>query len=192
MALKLGAGHDGDAQHGFGQSLVRTTEAIEAAIAEIAESLVEIADRVIDISEELEIFPYPGLHSEVDILIHFSRAQVLCMGDLLLSQSCPAIRDAAAYLELLDKVLDVFPPRTTFVSGHGGDLSAAGLRKYRTDMAEMARLVKKEFAAGRSAEDMVRADLLKGYKAEYSHLDWLGPDSWIRTVVRGLQASAGR
>lgn len=141
--------------------------------------------------EDLEIFPYPGLHSDVDILIHFPKAGVLCMGDLLLSQSCPAIRDAAAYLELLDKVLDVFPGRTTFVSGHGGDLSAAGLRKYRTDMAEMADLVRKEFAAGRTAEDMVRADLLKAYKAEYSQLDWLGPDSWIRTVVRGLQAGKG-
>ena len=42
-------------RHGFGQSLVRTTEAIEAAIAEMAERLVEIADRVIDVSEELEI-----------------------------------------------------------------------------------------------------------------------------------------
>jgi glyoxylase-like metal-dependent hydrolase (beta-lactamase superfamily II) len=138
--------------------------------------------------EELEIFPYPGLHSDADILIHFPKAGVLCMGDLLLSQSCPAIRDAAAYLELLDKALDVFPPRTTFVSGHGGDLTAAGLKTYRADMAEMARLVKEEFAAGRTEEEMIRADLLKVFKARYSHLDWLGPDSWLRTVVRGLQA----
>jgi glyoxylase-like metal-dependent hydrolase (beta-lactamase superfamily II) len=142
--------------------------------------------------EEIELIPYPGLHSDADILIHFPKAGVLCMGDLLLSQSCPAIGDATGYLELLDKVLDVFPPRTTFVSGHGRDLSAAGLRKYRADIAEMARLVRKEYAAGRTAEDMVRADLLKAYKADYSHLDWLGPDSWIRTVVRGLQSSAGR
>jgi glyoxylase-like metal-dependent hydrolase (beta-lactamase superfamily II) len=138
--------------------------------------------------EELEIFPYPGLHSDADILIHFPKAGVLCLGDLLLSQSCPAIRDPAAYLELLDKVLDVFPPRTTFVSGHGGDLSAAGLRKYLTDMAEMTAMVRKEFAAGRTEEEMISADLLKAFKASYSHLAWLGPDSWIRKVVRGLPA----
>jgi hypothetical protein len=52
----------------------------------------------------------------------------------------------------------------------------------------MADTVRKGYADGRSAEEMVRADLLKAYRAEYSHLDWLGPDSWIRTVVRGLQA----
>jgi glyoxylase-like metal-dependent hydrolase (beta-lactamase superfamily II) len=137
-------------------------------------------------AEELEIFTHPGLHSDVDLLIHFPKAGVLCMGDLLLSQSCPAVRDAAGYLEFLDKVLDVFPSGTTFVSGHGGELDTAGLKKYRDDMAEMAALVKKESEAGRTAEDMIRADLLKGYKPAYSHLDWLGPDSWIRTVFRGL------
>ena len=134
--------------------------------------------------DEIEIFPYPGLHSDVDILIYFPKAGVLCMGDLLLSQSCPAVREATGYIELLDKVLDVFPPGTIFVSGHGGDLNAAGLKKYRNDMVEMAGMVKKEFAAGRTAEDMIRADLLKAYKPAYSHLDWLGPDSWIGTVVR--------
>jgi cyclase len=141
--------------------------------------------------EEIEIFPYPGLHSDVDILVHFPRAGVLCMGDLLLSQSCPAVRHAEKYLELLDKVLDVFPPRTTFVSGHGRDLNAAGLRKYRSDMAEMAEMIKKGYGTGRTAEDMTRADLLKAYKPAYSHLDWLGPDSWIRTVVRGLPSRGG-
>jgi glyoxylase-like metal-dependent hydrolase (beta-lactamase superfamily II) len=138
--------------------------------------------------EEIEIIPCPGLHSEADILIHFPKAGILDMGDLLLSQSCPAIDDAEAYLEFLDKVLDVFPARTLFVSGHGRDLSSAELRTYRNDMAGMADLIRKGCAGGRSAEDMVRAGLLKAYKAEYSHLDWLGPDSWIRTVVRGLQA----
>jgi hypothetical protein len=54
-------------------------------------------------------------------------------------------------------------------------------------MAAMADTVRKGYADGRSADEMVRADLLKAYKAEYSHLDGLGPDAWIRTVVRGLQ-----
>jgi glyoxylase-like metal-dependent hydrolase (beta-lactamase superfamily II) len=138
--------------------------------------------------EQIEIIPYPGLHSESDILIHFPKAGVLCMGDMLLSQSCPAVNDAAGYLKLFDKVLNVFPARTTFVSGHGRDLRWAELKTYRADMAAMADLVRKAHAGGRTADDMVRADLLKAYKADYSRLDWLGPDSWIRTVVRGLQA----
>jgi hypothetical protein len=46
---------DSHAEYGIGKALVRTTQAREAAIAEMAERLVEIADRVIDVSEDLEI-----------------------------------------------------------------------------------------------------------------------------------------
>jgi len=54
----------------------------------------------------------------------------------------------------------------------------------------MAGIVKKEYAAGRTAEDMIRIDLLKAYKLEYSQLDWLDPDSWIQRILRGLQPEA--
>jgi hypothetical protein len=53
-------------------------------------------------------------------------------------------------------------------------------------MAEMAVMIRKEYAAGRTAEGMMRANLLKRFKSEYSRLDWLGPDSWIQRVVRGF------
>jgi len=138
----------------------------------------------------VEFIPYPGLHSQVDMLIFFPTLGVVCMGDLLLSQSCPAVRDVSGYLELLDKVLDVFPPGSTFVSGHGRDLTADGLKKYRDDLVAMIEIIKNGSAAGKTAEDMIQADVLKSFKSEYSHLDWLGPDSWIRTVVGNL--SSGR
>ena len=138
--------------------------------------------------DDVQIVPYPGLHSQDDILIHFRSARVLCMGDLLLSESCPAIGDVPGYMELLDKVLDVFPDGTTFVSGHGKDLTWQGLRKYRDDLRSMIALVKKNRDAGKGADDMVRDDILKSYKADYSHLDWLGPDWWIRGVSKSLDS----
>lgn len=142
--------------------------------------------------EDIQIIPNPGLHSEADLLIYFPKSKVLCMGDLLLSQNCPAVQDVAAYMALLDKVLDIFPSGTTFVSGHGKDLTAEGLRKYRDDLAAMTEIVRKHYAAGEGAEAMIRGDVLKAYKAEYSFLDWLDPDSWIPRVRRSLQAGSPR
>lgn len=139
--------------------------------------------------EDIELIPYPGLHSEADLLVHFPKSGVVCMGDLLLSQSCPAVRGRwADYLDLLDKVLDVFPPGTTFVSGHGRDLKSAELAKYRDDLAAMVAIVQREYAAGKTAESMIGADVLRAFKPNYSQLDWLGPDFWITTVVRSLAA----
>lgn len=138
--------------------------------------------------EDVRIIPNPDLHSQADILIYFPASQVLCMGDLLLSQNCPAVQDVAGYMNFLDTVLDVFAPGTTFVSGHGKDLTKDGLRKYRDDLAGMTAIVGKQLAAGQSAEDMIRNDVLRAYKPEYSFLDWLGPDSWIPRICRGLRA----
>lgn len=140
--------------------------------------------------EDVEIIPNPGLHSPSDIMVFFRKSKVVCMGDLLLSQCCPAVRDVGGYLAFLDKVLDVFPEGTTFVSGHGRDLTAAGLRKYRDDMAAMVAIVRKGYAAGRSAADMLRDDVLKAYKPGYSFLDWIGPDSWLQRTVEALRSGA--
>jgi cyclase len=140
--------------------------------------------------EDLQIIPNPGLHSQADLLIYFPKSKVLCMGDLLLSESCPAVQDVAGYMDFLEKVIDIFPAGTMFVSGHGKDLMRDGLRKYRDDLAGMIAVVRKDYAAGKSAEDMVRDDVLKAYKAEYSLLDWIGPDSWLLRIVEGLRSSS--
>ena len=140
--------------------------------------------------QDIQIIPNPGLHSQDDLLIHFPKSKVLCMGDLLLSECCPAVQDVAGYMGFLDEVLEIFPAGTTFVSGHGKDLTKDGLRKYRDDLAGMIAVVRKNYDAGKSAEDMARDDVLKTYKAEYSLLDWLGPDSWLRRIVGGLKSGS--
>jgi len=140
--------------------------------------------------EDVQIIPRPGLHSEADLLIYFPKSKVLCMGDLLLSESGPAVSDVAGYMGFLDEVIDIFPAGTTFVSGHGRDLTKDGLRRYRDDLAGMIAIVKKNYEAGKSAEDMLRDDVLKAYKAEYSLLDWIGPDSWLLRIVEGLKSGS--
>jgi hypothetical protein len=52
----------------------------------------------------------------------------------------------------------------------------------------MISVVKKGYAAGSRDEGMLRDDVLKAYKAEYSYLDWLGPDSWLRSICQALQS----
>jgi hypothetical protein len=109
------------------------------------------------------------------------------MGDLLLSESMPAVDDIPGYLAFLEDVLDVFPENTTFVSGHGRDLTAAGLKAYRDALNAMIGIMRTNVAAGRTADQMVQDDVLKAYKAQYSLLDFLNPDTLISRVVTALQ-----
>jgi len=139
---------------------------------------------------ELALIPMRGLHAETDLIVYFPKDAVVAMGDLLLSESVPAVNDLAAYLSFLDDVLDVFPEKTTFVSGHGRDLSTAGVRAYRDDLLAMIGVVRTQLAAGRTAEQMVADDVLKAYKAKYSMLDFLGVDTLIPRAIAGLQTGA--
>ena len=139
---------------------------------------------------EIILVPVPGLHSQVDLLVWFPGESVLAMGDLLLSESVPAVDDIAAYLSFLDDVLDVFPEKTTFVSGHGRDLDAAGVRAYRDALLAMVAVVRTQLSAGRTAEQMVADDVLKDYKTKYSMLDFLGVDTLIPRAIAALQKGA--
>ena len=139
--------------------------------------------------QDIVFFPYPGLHSEEDLLIYFPQSKVLCMGDLLLSENCPAINgNVIGYIDFLDRIIDIFPDDCTFISGHGKDIDYAGLRKYRNDLFNMTAIVRREFKNGSTADEMIRADILKTYRNEYSFLDWLDPDFWINVVCNDLKA----
>ena len=136
---------------------------------------------------EITLIPRPGLHSDADVIVYFPSESVVAMGDLLLSESVPAVSDIAGYLAFLDDVLDVFPEKATFVSGHGRDLDAAGVKTYRDTLNAMVGIVRTNLAAGRTVEQMVRDDVLKAYKPQYSLLEFLAPDTLIPRVVTALQ-----
>lgn len=137
---------------------------------------------------EITLIPRPGLHSPADLIAYFPKERVVAMGDLLLSESVPAVEDVAGYLAFLDDVLDVFGEGTTFVSGHGRDLTHAGVKAYRDDLAAMVGIVKAGLAAGRTPAQMVQDDVLKAYKARYALLDFLTPDALIPRVVAAVKA----
>jgi glyoxylase-like metal-dependent hydrolase (beta-lactamase superfamily II) len=139
---------------------------------------------------EITLIPRPGLHSDADLIVYFPAESVVDMGDLLLSESVPAAADIAGYLAFLDDVLDVFPEKTTFVSGHGRDLDVAGVRAYRDTLNAMVGIIRTNLAAGRTAEQMVRDDILKAYKPQLSLLEFLSPDTLIPRVVTAVQQGA--
>jgi glyoxylase-like metal-dependent hydrolase (beta-lactamase superfamily II) len=135
---------------------------------------------------KITLIPRPGLHSEADLIVYFPVEHVVAMGDLLLSESIPAVADIAGYLAFLDDVLDVFPEDATFISGHGRELDAVGMRAYRDTLKAMVEIIRTNVAAGRTAEQMVKDDVLKDYKPRYSLLEFLAPDTLIPRVVTAL------
>jgi ankyrin repeat protein/glyoxylase-like metal-dependent hydrolase (beta-lactamase superfamily II) len=134
--------------------------------------------------EEIRLIPYPGVHSGGDWLIYFTGSGVVNMGDLLLSESFPAVgRNVPAYLEFLEKVIDVFPEKTIFVSGHGKELTWGGVKDYQKMLLTTCEIIKKGLQAGKSAKVMQEEKILKDYENYGVLLKFLGTDSWIRAIA---------
>jgi hypothetical protein len=87
----------------------------------------------------------------------------------------------------LDDVLDVFPPDSRFVSGHGRDLTAEGLKAYRDTLNTMIGIVRTNWAAGRTPEQMVASDVLRSYAPQFGLLDFMVPNRLIPTIVKALE-----
>jgi glyoxylase-like metal-dependent hydrolase (beta-lactamase superfamily II) len=133
--------------------------------------------------EEIRIIPSPGAHSSKDLIIHFIQSGVVHMGDLLLTQSFPAVGPRVKrYLEILEWTAKIFPQNTKFIGGHGRDYTMADVKDYRKMLEETIKIVRKEMAAGKSVEDMKKEDVLKDYKSWGVFLDFLDADYWITAV----------
>lgn len=135
--------------------------------------------------DEIRLIPSPGAHSSSDMIIYFTKSGVVHMGDLLLSQSFPAVgRNIKKYLPMLEKVIDIFSEDTIFLSGHGKDLTKKGVRNYYSMLLTTINMVKKAKKAGKTIKEIQKQRILKDYESYNTYLDWLTTDYWIDAVYK--------
>jgi len=138
--------------------------------------------------EEIRIIPSPGAHSDKDLIIYFTESGVVHMGDLLLTQSFPAVGPRVKkYLEILDWAIDLFPQSTKFIGGHGRDYTMAEVKDYRKMLMDSIKIVQKGMQDGKSVEDMKKEDVLKDYKSWGIFLEFLDTDSWITSIYNSYK-----
>jgi len=132
--------------------------------------------------EEIIIIPYSGIHSSTDVLVYFSASTVVNMGDLLLSQSFPAISDVQGYLDLLDKIIDIFPHETIFISGYGRDSTIEDVQNYKEMLLTTIKIIRTEKEAGKNIADMRRENVLIDFESWGVFLEFLDANFWIEAV----------
>lgn len=119
----------------------------------------------------------PG-HTGGDAVIHFERAQVVHMGDLLFHERHPFVdRPAGAsiqnWMKTLETVPKAMPGDTVYIAGHSKEglpvaLDRKALHQFRDYFDAVLSLVRKGIAAGSSRDEIVKADSLKGFEGYQS------------------------
>jgi len=133
--------------------------------------------------DKIQIIPCTDIHSDADLLVYFSKSGVIHMGDLLLSQSFPAVGShVKEYMDFLDKIVDIFPPETKFIAGHGRDYTMDDLKDYRQMLQTTIGIVQNEMEAGKSLKQIQKALVLKKWDSWGEFLTFLNCDTWIEFI----------
>ncbi len=138
--------------------------------------------------DEIKLIPYPGVHSDADLIIYFPGSGVVHMGDLLLSESFPSVGgNVAAYMDLLEKMMDIFPADTVFINGHGKNCTLDDVADYRRMLISSIEIVRNHMRAGKSVKEMRREKVLRDYKKYDSFIYFLDSDYWIGAVYNSYK-----
>lgn len=116
----------------------------------------------------------PG-HTGGDAVIHFQRANVVHMGDLLFHELHPRVdRPAGAsiqnWMKTLETVVKAMPRDTMFIAGHGRPgqpvvVKGDALLRFRDYFDAALTHVRKGIAAGKSQQEIVALAALPGFES---------------------------
>jgi cyclase len=142
--------------------------------------------------EDIRVLPIPGGHTAGDILVHFTKNRIACIGDLVLLGSFPNADparggDAQRLIEVLTELKTTLPNETTLIAAHGGTFTMAELNAYITMVEGTTAAVAAELASGRSLPKIVEHNPLARWN------EWENPDvgisseDWITEVYASLE-----
>jgi glyoxylase-like metal-dependent hydrolase (beta-lactamase superfamily II) len=145
-------------------------------------------------NEAIRLLPAPGGHTAGDMVVHFTKSRIACVGDLVLLGTFPNADpgrggDALRLIEVLTALHEKLPPDTTLVAAHGGAFTMAELEAYIEMIEGTVAAVATEVSAGRSLSEIVERNPLAPWS------EWERPEvglsfgNWITEIYASLTDS---
>lgn len=139
--------------------------------------------------DEIDVIHLPGGHTDGDLVVWFKNSKVIHMGDLLFHSRFPFVDMGAGgsvddLLANLERLLDMLPPDTRVIAGHGPLGGVEGIR----DAADMIRASLASVAAAADADALaaLKRDGIEGY-ADWSW-GFVNTARWVDTIVASKAA----
>ena len=145
----------------------------------------------------IRLLPMPGGHTAGDLVVHFVRANVACVGDIVLSGTVPNADpgrggDAQRLAEVLRAIMATLPADTLLVPGHGPPLTVAGLQPHLAMVEGTTAAVRTEVAEGLSLDEILRHRPLAPWARWESPERGPGLDDWTAEVYSSLTGDVRR
>jgi cyclase len=140
--------------------------------------------------DEIHAFHVTSAHTDGDAIVHFTKANVLHMGDVMFSGFYPFIDvDAGGSLDGIvaacDRALEIVDGATRIIPGHGPLSGRDDLEAYRDMLVGVRNAVGPLVDSGKSLEQVREADPLAPWNEKWGK-GFMEPDRFLDIVYRDL------
>jgi glyoxylase-like metal-dependent hydrolase (beta-lactamase superfamily II) len=122
--------------------------------------------------EKICLYYYGAAHTNGDSVIHFEKANIVHMGDLMFNRRHPFVdrstgANMKSWTSVLDKTVAKFDSQTKYIFGHAGEGyevtgTADDLKKFCDYLGRVLDFTDKEIKSGKSKEEILKATALPG------------------------------
>jgi cyclase len=141
--------------------------------------------------EEIRVI-HPGpAHTDGDAIVHLVKANVIHMGDTLMTMSYPFVDASsggtyAGFIAVADRVLAMADAGTKIIPGHGELTDRAGLQAWRDMLVTIRDRVTRAAASGKTLEQVQALGLTKEWDARYGVV-FITPEQVVEAAYREVK-----
>lgn len=122
--------------------------------------------------ERVSAYYFGAGHTNGDAMIHFEKANIVHMGDLVFNRRHPYVdktagADMGNWIKVLDKAMATFNKDTQFVCGHAGDgydvvLKADDVKAFGDYIGNVLKFTESQIRLGKTKEQILKATEIPG------------------------------
>ena len=141
--------------------------------------------------EEVRVIHMPAAHTDGDSIIHWTKSNVIHMGDLFMLQvSFPYVDrdsggDVRGFVAAADKVLAIANDQTKIIPGHGAIATKADLQNHRNMIASVISKVEAGIKAGQTLDQIKASNPADGFGVNPK--GFITADRFVETVYNNIK-----
>ena len=140
--------------------------------------------------DDLVAYHIPPAHTDGDAVIHFTKADVVHMGDTFFNGAYPYVDVSSGgnvngVIAVADRVLSSCTPTTIIIPGHGAVADCAALKRYRDVVAAVRDRVQAEMGKGRTLAEIKAAGLSAEFDGSWGR-GFIRPVVFVELIYRSL------
>ena len=137
--------------------------------------------------DEIHAFHVPHAHTDGDLIVHFSKGDVVHMGDVYFRGMYPFIDTSSGggadgVIAAVDRVLALSTDKTRIIPGHGPLASKADLQAYRDMLATVTQRIKTLRRDGKSDEQIRAAAPSADFDAAWGG-GFIKPERFVQMML---------